>query len=66
MSIEVLIILALILANGVFAGTELAILSAKRGRLEQHAADGSTGARAPCGSRMTPTAFSQPSRSALP
>lgn len=46
MSIEVLIILALILANGVFAGTELAILGAKRGRLEQHAADGSPGARA--------------------
>lgn len=45
MSIEVLIILALILANGVFAGTELAILGAKRGRLEQQADDGHLGAR---------------------
>ncbi|RRR71583.1 MAG: HlyC/CorC family transporter [Candidatus Viridilinea halotolerans] len=46
MSIELLIILALILANGVFAGTELAILGAKRGRLEQQAEEGSVGAHA--------------------
>ncbi|WP_129670888.1 hemolysin family protein [Candidatus Chloroploca sp. Khr17] len=46
MTIEITIILVLILANGIFAGTELAILGAKRGRLEQHAADGSAGAAA--------------------
>jgi putative hemolysin len=46
MSIEIAIILVLILFNGIFAGTELAILGAKRGRLEQHAADGSGGAKA--------------------
>jgi len=41
---EVLIILALSLANGIFAGTELAMVSARRGRLEQRAADGDKGA----------------------
>ncbi|HMQ34445.1 MAG TPA: CNNM domain-containing protein, partial [Chloroflexaceae bacterium] len=46
MSVELAIILVLILANGVFAGTELAILGAKRGRLEQAAEDGNLGARA--------------------
>lgn len=46
MSFEVVIILALILANGVFAGTELAILGAKRGRLEQQADAGNPGAKA--------------------
>lgn len=43
---EVLIILALALANGVFAGTELAMVSARRGRLEQRVADGDKGAEA--------------------
>lgn len=46
MSSEIVIILVLILANGVFAGTELAILGARRGRLEQKAEDGSRGAQA--------------------
>jgi putative hemolysin len=46
MSIEILLIIVLVLANGVFAGTELAILGAKRGRLEQKADDGNLGARA--------------------
>ena len=40
---EVLIILVLILINGIFAGTELAILGAKRSRLEQQAEDGNSG-----------------------
>jgi putative hemolysin len=38
---EILLILMLILANGLFAGAEIAIISARRGRLEQHAAAGS-------------------------
>lgn len=43
---ELLIIVALALANGLFAATELAMVSARRGRLEQRAADGDRGATA--------------------
>ncbi|MCS0580164.1 hemolysin family protein [Massilia pinisoli] len=42
---DVVIILALILLNGVFAMSELAVVSAKRLRLEKLAAAGSAGAR---------------------
>ena len=42
--IEFLIILALALANGVFSGTELAMIAARRNRLEQRAEDGDSGA----------------------
>jgi putative hemolysin len=42
---EILLILVLILANGLFAGAEIAIIAARRGRLEQRAADGSRGAK---------------------
>ncbi|HEX8609984.1 MAG TPA: hemolysin family protein [Telluria sp.] len=42
---ELLIILVLILLNGVFAMSELALVSAKRVRLEKMAADGRGGAR---------------------
>ena len=38
---EVLLILLLILANGFFAAAEIAIIAARRGRLEQRAAEGS-------------------------
>lgn len=41
---EFLIILALAIANGIFSGTELAVVSARRGRLEQRADDGDPGA----------------------
>ncbi len=41
---EIFIILGLILLNGVFAMAELALVSAKRARLEKRAADGSRGA----------------------
>jgi putative hemolysin len=43
---DVLIILFLILLNGVFAMSELALVSAKRMRLEKSAGEGSRGARA--------------------
>jgi putative hemolysin len=43
--IDILVILALILLNGVFSMSELALVSAKRVRLEKLAADGSRGAR---------------------
>jgi putative hemolysin len=43
---DILIILFLILLNGVFSMSELALVSAKRMRLEKSALDGSRGARA--------------------
>jgi putative hemolysin len=57
MSIEIVLIIVLILANGIFAGTELAILGAKRGRLEQKAADGNRGAQAALTLRDDPNRF---------
>jgi putative hemolysin len=42
--IELLIIVVLSLANGIFAATEIAVVSARRGRLEQRAEDGNPGA----------------------
>ena len=42
---ELLIILVLVLANGFFSGSELAIVSARRSRLEQAARTGGRGAR---------------------
>jgi putative hemolysin len=45
MMTDILIILFLILLNGVFAMSELALVSAKRMRLEKAAGDGSRGAR---------------------
>ncbi|MCU0495111.1 MAG: CNNM domain-containing protein, partial [Chloroflexaceae bacterium] len=44
--LEIAIILVLVVANGLFSGTELAIVSARRGRLQQSAEDGSAGAAA--------------------
>ena len=43
---EILIILILVFANGIFAMTEIAIVSSRKARLEKHAADGSDGAKA--------------------
>ncbi len=43
-SSEVLLVLALILANGVFAMAEIAIISARKARLEQQAGRGNRGA----------------------
>lgn len=42
---EILLILLLILANGVFAAAETSLIAARRGRLEQRAAEGSRSAR---------------------
>jgi len=44
MGSELILIVVLLLANGVFSGTELAMVSARRGRLQQKADDGVTGA----------------------
>jgi len=46
MTVEVVIILALIIANGIFAGTEMALVSARRSRLEARAEDGDRSAQA--------------------
>lgn len=43
--VELVIVLLLILANGFFAGAELAIVSVRRGRIAQLAADGNKRAR---------------------
>ncbi|KPL91971.1 hemolysin family protein [Levilinea saccharolytica] len=42
---EILILLLLILANGLFAMTEIAVVSSRKARLQQMAEDGSAGAR---------------------
>ena len=42
---EILIIILLILANGIFALTEIAIVSSRKARLERQAAEGSSGAK---------------------
>jgi len=44
-AVELSIILALILANGFFAGAEIAIIAAGRGRLRQQAEEGNRGAQ---------------------
>lgn len=43
--VEILLILLLILANGVFAMAEMALISARKPRLEQRAEEGDTGAQ---------------------
>ena len=45
MSAELILILVLVIANGIFSGTELAMVSARRGRLQQKADDGNHGAQ---------------------
>ncbi len=51
------VILALILANGFFAAAEIAILTARRGRLEQLAASGKRAARTALGLARDPNRF---------
>lgn len=55
--VDVLIILLLILLNGVFAMTELALASAKRLRLEEAERNGSEGARAALALAENPSNF---------
>jgi putative hemolysin len=54
---ELLIIVALALANGLFAATELAMVSARRGRLEQRVGDGDRGAQAALQLQENPDRF---------
>ena len=45
MAFELLIIVALVLANGIFSGAEMAIVASRRGRLRAMAEEGDEGAR---------------------
>lgn len=55
--VELLLILGLVLLGGVLAGAEMAIVTARRGRLEQAAAAGSPRARAALRLRQQPERF---------
>ena len=46
MSVEIIIILLLIAANGIFAGIEMAVVSSRRSRLEAQAEEGDRKAQA--------------------
>ena len=46
LTLEIILILVLILANGVFAMSEIAVVSARKARLQQRADDGDTAAAA--------------------
>jgi putative hemolysin len=56
-SLEVLLILLLTLANGVLAMSEIAIVSARRARLQQRAEEGERGARVALQMAEEPTRF---------
>ena len=56
-SIEIVIVLLLILANGIFAMSEIALVSARKVRLQQRAEDGVSSARAALQLAEQPTRF---------
>ena len=57
MSVDLLIILLLVLANGVFSMSEMAVVAARKARLEQRADAGDAGARAALALASAPTRF---------
>jgi putative hemolysin len=57
LAFPIVVVLALILVNGLFAMAEIALVSSKRYRLEQQAEAGSTGARAALALLKDPTRF---------
>jgi len=57
MRTEILILILLILANGLFSMSEMAVVSARRARLQQRARDGSRGAKAALDLADHPTRF---------
>jgi hypothetical protein len=57
MSADLLIILLLVLANGVFSMSEMAVVAARKARLEQRADAGDAGARAALTLANTPSRF---------
>ena len=56
-ALEVVILLLLILANGVFAMSEMAVVSSRKARLQQRADDGHLGARVALKLTENPTRF---------
>lgn len=54
---EILLIVVLVLVNGVFAMSEIAVVSSRRTRLEQRAAEGDAGARRALALAEHPTRF---------
>lgn len=57
MTIEIVILIVLILANGVFSMSEMAIVSARKVRLQQRAEDGNQGAKTALALAAQPTRF---------
>lgn len=57
MLFELTVILLLIAANGIFAGSEISIISVRRSRLEELASQGRSAARAALGLRAVPERF---------
>jgi putative hemolysin len=56
-ALEITIVLVLILLNGIFAMTELAVMTARKARLEGRASSGSQGARAAIALKERPDRF---------
>lgn len=62
---EIFIILLLILLNGLFAMSEIALISARKSNLTAQAKQGNNGLARPSSWRKIPTNFFRPSRSVL-
>ena len=56
-SVEIIAILVLVLANGLFALAEIAIVSARKGRLHQQAEEGKRNARIAVNVAKNPNEF---------
>jgi putative hemolysin len=54
---ELIVILALVLANGIFSGAEIAVVALRRSRIDELAEDGDKGARAVLALREDPERF---------
>jgi putative hemolysin len=57
MTIEIIIIILLIIANGIFAMSEIAVVSSRKARLQQMAGEGSSGAETALDLANEPTPF---------
>src|SRR5512139_409413 len=56
-AIEIALIVLMVLANGLFAMSEIAVVSSRRARLQQRAEDGDKGARAALALAESPNRF---------
>lgn len=63
---EILLLLALVLLNGIFAMTEIALITSKRAKLQKAAEAGDSSAQLALTLAKTPTGSCPPSRSELP